>query len=141
MSGSFAALCSRLSERPLLCPGEESEHSESEPGMALGRDLKRRLKAAIAPLIFLSLVGYFSWNVVKGNHGLVAYAQRQELFAQAQADQAKAVAERDAWERRVAGLRSRHIDADTLDERARAMLNLADPSDVIVPYGTQDRLF
>ena len=49
--------------------------------------------------------------------------------------------ERDAWERRVAGLRSRHIDADTLDERARAMLNLADPTDVIVPYAPQDRLF
>jgi cell division protein FtsB len=109
--------------------------------MAFGREVKRRLKAAVAPLIFLSLVGYFGWNVVKGNHGLVAYAQRQELLVKAQADQAKAQAERDAWEQRVSGLRSRHIDADTLDERARAMLNLADPSDIIVPYAPQDRLF
>jgi cell division protein FtsB len=92
-------------------------------------------------VIFLSLVGYFGWNAVQGNRGLVAYAQRQELLAQAQADQAKTQADRDAWERRVAGLRSRHIDADTLDERARAMLNLADPTDVIVPYSPQDRLF
>jgi cell division protein FtsB len=103
--------------------------------------MKRRAKAAIAPLIFLGLAGYFSWNAVQGNRGLVAYAQRQELLAQAQAEQAKAQAEHDAWERRVAGLRSQHINADTLDERARAMLNLADPSDVIVPYATQDRLF
>ena len=95
--------------------------------MQLGREMKRRLKATVAPLIFLSLVGYFSWNAVQGNHGLVAYAQREDLLAQAQADQAKAQAERDAWERRVAGLRARHIDADALDERARAMLNLADP--------------
>jgi cell division protein FtsB len=109
--------------------------------MAFGREVKRRLKAAVAPLIFLSLVGYFGWNVVKGNHGLVVYAQRQELLVKAQADQAKAQAERDAWEQRVSGLRSRHIDADTLDERARAMLNLADPSDIIVPYAPQDRLF
>jgi cell division protein FtsB len=109
--------------------------------MPLGREIKRRAKAAVAPLIFLSLVGYFGWNVVQGNHGLVAYAQRQELLAQAQADQVKALAERDAWERRIAGLRNRHIDADTLDERARAMLNLADPSDIIVPYATPDRLF
>ena len=109
--------------------------------MALGRELKRRSKAVVAPLIFLALVGYFGWNSVQGNHGLVAYAQRQELLAQAQADQAKAQAERDAWERRVAGLRSRHIDADALDERARAMLNLADPSDVVVPYTPKDRLF
>lgn len=109
--------------------------------MPFGREIKRRLKVLVAPLFFLSLVGYFGWNSVKGNHGLVAYAQRQELLAQAQADQAKAQADRDAWERRVAGLRSRHIDADALDERARAMLNLADPSDVIVPYATKDRLF
>jgi cell division protein FtsB len=109
--------------------------------MPLGREIKRRLKAAVAPLIFLSLVGYFGWNAVQGNHGLVAYAQRQELLAQAQADQARAQTERDAWERRVAGLRARHIDADALDERARAMLNLADPSEVIVPYSAQDRQF
>jgi len=109
--------------------------------MAFGREMKRRLKASVAPLIFLSLVGYFGWNAVQGDHGLVAYAERQQLYAQAQAEQAKAEAEREAWERRVAGLRSRHIDADTLDEQARAMLNLADPGDIIVSYGPQDRLF
>jgi cell division protein FtsB len=109
--------------------------------MSFGREAKRRAKAAIAPLVFLTLASYFGWNAVQGNRGLVAYAQRQELLAQANGDQAKAQTERDAWERRVAGLRSRHIDADTLDERARAMLNLADPTEIIVPYATQDRLF
>jgi cell division protein FtsB len=109
--------------------------------MTFGRELKRRLKAAVAPLIFLSVVGYFGWNAMQGHHGLVAYAQRQELLAQAQADQAKAQAEKDAWTRRVAGLRASHLDPDTLDERARAMLNLADPTDVIVPYTAADRLF
>ena len=53
--------------------------------MPLGRDVKRRLKAVVAPLFFLSLVGYFSWNAVQGNRGLVAYAQRQELLAHARA--------------------------------------------------------
>ena len=109
--------------------------------MQLGREVKRRLKAVVAPAIFLSLVAYFSWNAVQGNRGLVAYAQRQDLLAQARADQAKALSEKEAWERRVAGLRARHIDADALDERSRAMLNLADPSDVIVPYANADRLF
>ena len=109
--------------------------------MAFGNEMKRRAKATVAPLIFLSLAGYFSWNAVQGDRGLVAFAQRQELLTQAQADQAKAKTERDAWERRAAGLRPRHIDADTLDERARAMLNLSDPTDIIVPYATKDRLF
>ncbi len=109
--------------------------------MALGRDLNRRAKAAIAPLVFLAITGYFGWSATQGNHGLVAFAQRQELLTQADAEHAVALAERDSWERRVAGLRANHLDPDTLDERARAMLNLADPNDVIVPYTAKDRLF
>ena len=69
--------------------------------MAFGREIKRRAKAAVAPLMFLALVGYFGWNATQGNRGLVAYAQRQELLAQAKGDQARLLAERDAWERRV----------------------------------------
>ncbi len=109
--------------------------------MALGRELKRRAKAAIAPVVFLAITAYFGWSATQGNHGLVAYAQRQELLRQADAEHAAAQAERDSWERRVAGLRANHLDPDTLDERARAMLNLADPNDVIVPSAAKDRLF
>jgi cell division protein FtsB len=109
--------------------------------MAFGREMKRRAKAAVAPLIFLAVVAYFGWNVVQGDHGLRAFAQREAFLAQAQAEQARAQAEKDAWERRVIGLRSRHLDADALDERARAMLNLADPADVVVQYSPSDKLF
>ena len=109
--------------------------------MAFGREWKRRAQGAIAPLIFLAITGYFGWSATQGEHGLVAYAQRQDLLRQVEADKTTAQAEHDAWERRVAGLRANHLDPDTLDERARAMLNLANPNDVIVPYTTKDRLF
>jgi len=109
--------------------------------MAWGRRVKRRLRAAIAPLIFLSLVAYFGWNATHGDRGLMAWTQRQALLKQAQAELAQAQAEREAWERRVSGLRSNHIDPDALDERARAMLNLADPADIVVPYAPKDKLF
>ena len=108
--------------------------------MALA-DWKRRGKAAIAPLLFVAITGYFGWNAVQGEHGLVAYAQRQDLLRQAMAEQDAARAERDAWERRVSGLRASHLDPDTLSERARAMLNLAEPTDVIVQYQQKDKLF
>jgi cell division protein FtsB len=103
--------------------------------MGFARELKRRSKAAIAPAIFLSLVAYFGWNATQGDRGLVAYAKRQEQLKQAQAELDRANAERDRWERRVAALRTDHLDSDMLDERARAMLNLADPRDIVVPYG------
>ena len=92
-------------------------------------------------MIFLSLVGYFSWNATQGDHGLKAAAQRQELLRRAETERAKAETDRDAWERRVAGLRTSRLDPDTLDERSRAMLNLADPTDVVVPYAAKDKLF
>ena len=103
--------------------------------------LKRRLRGVIAPVVFLSLVGYFGWNATQGDHGLKAAAQRQDLLKLARADLTKAEGDRDAWERRVAGLRNNRLDPDTLDERARAMLNLADPADIVVPYGAKEKLF
>ncbi len=109
--------------------------------MAIGRAIKRRLRGAIAPVVFLTLVGYFAWNATHGDHGLIAYAQRQQLLKEAQDDLAQVQAEKTEWERRVAALRSDHLDADMLDERARAMLNLSDPGDIIVPYGDKDRLY
>jgi len=109
--------------------------------MAFGREVKRKLRAAVAPLFFFSLVGYFGWSATQGNHGLVAYAQRQKLLQQAQDDLTKIQAERTDWEHRVAALRTDHLDADMLDERARAMLNLSDPGDLIVPYGDGNKLF
>ena len=108
--------------------------------MAL-RDLRRRSRGAVAPVIFLALVGYFSWNATQGDHGLKAAAQRQDLLRRAELERTRAETDRDAWERRVAGLRTSRLDPDTLDERSRAMLNLAEPTDVVVLYGTRDRLF
>ncbi len=109
--------------------------------MSLSRELKRRGRIMVAPAIFLAITGYFGWNATQGDRGLVAYAQRQDLLHQVLMDQTAARAERDGWETRVAGLRARHLNPDTLDERARAMLNLADPTDVIVKLGPREKLF
>jgi cell division protein FtsB len=109
--------------------------------MAIAASAKRKLRAAVPPLIFIGLTAYFAWNATSGDRGLKAYAARQEMLRMAQADLARDEAERDAWDRRLAGLRNAHLDRDTLDERARAMLNLTDPADIVVPYPAKDRLF
>jgi cell division protein FtsB len=109
--------------------------------MGIGRRVKQAVRAVVAPTLFLSLVGYFGWNATQGDRGLQAYALRQEQLKAVQADLARAEAERDLLERRVAGLHTQRLDPDTLDERARAMLNLADPNDVVVMYGAGKRLF
>ncbi len=108
--------------------------------MQVGRMVRRKLRAVAAPAVFLLLVGYFLWNATQGAHGLHTAGERQQDLAAAQAELAQAKLEAATWERRVGGLRSR-IDGDALDERARAMLNLSDPQDVIVPYAKGKRLF
>ena len=109
--------------------------------MMLGRGLKRAARASAAPLAFCAITAYFAWNATQGAHGLVTYAQRQEQLKQAESDLAAAQAERNHWEVRVSSLRDNNLNLDTLDERARAMLNLAEPNEIIVQYKTKDRLF
>ena len=109
--------------------------------MAFARAIKRRAKAAIAPAVFLALTGYFCWNAAQGDRGLRAAVQQREDLRNAIAEQARADADVATWERRVASLRTSRLDLDALDERARAMLNLSDPADVIVPLTGKQRLF
>lgn len=109
--------------------------------MSLGREIKRRAKAMIAPAAFLLVTGYFGWNATQGDRGLVAKEQRQVLQRQVDNELAAAQKEKTQWETRVAGLRAKHLNPDTLDERARAMLNLSEPNEVIVKLGPQEKLF
>lgn len=109
--------------------------------MTWTRALRRRIRAAIPPLIFLLIAGYFAWNATQGTLGLKAYAQREQDLKTAQLGLAHAQQELTEWERRVAALRASHLDPDLLDERARAMLNLASPEDVIIPFGPRERLY
>ncbi len=103
--------------------------------------LRRQARAMIAPTVFLGLAGYFGWNATQGARGSQAFAVRQEQLRAVEAELLRVTTERDMWERRVAGLRDRRLDPDTLDERARVMLNVADPSDIVMPYGAGKRLF
>jgi cell division protein FtsB len=109
--------------------------------MSIGRSIRRRCKAAIPPIIFLALVAYFLWNATQGDRGLQAAAQRQADVRAAQAELDRAKSDMQVWERRVASLRSARLDQDALDERVRAILNLSDPSDIIVSYGPGEHLF
>lgn len=103
--------------------------------------MKRRGREAVPPLIFLSLIAYFLWQATQGEHGLREYARRLKDLDGATAELVQAQGEQGAWELRVASLRRDRIDPDALGERARAMLNLSRPDDVILLYGNGQKLF
>lgn len=109
--------------------------------MSFARELKRRSRASVPPLVLMAVTGYFAWSATQGDRGLQAYARQLDQLRLAKAELAKVDGDKESWERKVAGLRSTRLDPDSLDERARAMLNLADPTDVVVMYGQGKKLF
>ncbi|MGH7078367.1 MAG: FtsB family cell division protein [Acetobacteraceae bacterium] len=100
-----------------------------------------RARAGVAPLIFLALTGYFVLNALEGPHGLLEYAADGVRLEAAQKTNRAFEAERRQWEIQVAALRTDHLDADMLDERARAMLNLVNPADIVVFYAPGKKLY
>jgi cell division protein FtsB len=109
--------------------------------MALLSIFKRILKGVLVPALFLAVSGYFAWHAVHGERGLMARDKRQGDIVAARAALQQAEAERDAMERRVAGLRGDRLDRDQLEERARSLLNMVGRDEVIVPYGPERRLY
>ncbi len=78
------------------------------------------------------LIGYFAVNAYTGSRGLRARQVIDQRIAALTQKIDEAKAERAHWERRVALLKSDHIDPDMLDERARALLDDADPRDLVL---------
>lgn len=109
--------------------------------MALAREMKSLLFGVIPPLVGLALVAFFAWHTLHGTRGLIALAQIKEEIARARTELARLKAEQARAERRVSSLRPGSLDRDTLDERARVMLNLAAPDEIVIPYGPGRRLY
>ena len=95
---------------------------------------RRRLRTVINTLALYTLaalvIGYFGVNAFTGNHGLRARQDLDQQIAALSAELKVLRTERANWERRVSLLQPESIDADMLDERARALLNYVDPREL-----------
>jgi cell division protein FtsB len=92
--------------------------------------LRTVLNALALYTIAALVIGYFGVNAYTGNHGLRAKQDLDQQIAQLTGELNALKSERATWERRVALLKSESIDPDMLDERARALLDYADPRDL-----------
>ena len=91
-----------------------------------------RFKALIFPLLACFAGGYFGYHLQKGDHGLGARTdleRRKDVLAGELAGLREV---KQRLERDVALLRPESLDPDMLDERARAILNLAHSDDLIM---------
>jgi cell division protein FtsB len=98
--------------------------------MVTRRRLRTVVNALALYIIAALLIGYFGINAYTGNHGLRARQDLDQQISQLTNELAELRAERVIWERRVSLLQPESIDADMLDERARALLNYVDPREL-----------
>ncbi|HEY8276121.1 MAG TPA: septum formation initiator family protein [Methyloceanibacter sp.] len=91
-----------------------------------------RIQAILFPLFACALGGYFFYHLEIGDHGLKARASLEQRKEALQGELAGLKEVRERIERDVALLRPESLDPDMLDERARAILNLARPDDVVM---------
>ena len=93
-----------------------------------------RIRSFLAALslyvLAAAFIGYFGVNAYTGNHGIRAKQTLDQRIADLTHELEATRAERERWEHRVSLLRSDRIDPDMLDERARQLLDFADPRDV-----------
>jgi cell division protein FtsB len=109
--------------------------------MGLLSDLRRGARHAVMPVLLGALLAYFGWHAIQGAHGFRTLQAREATLDAARAELAASRARREAAERRVAALRGERLDRDTLDERARAMLNLVGRDEIVVLYPPGGRLY
>jgi cell division protein FtsB len=91
-----------------------------------------RFTAFIFPLLACGAAGYFGYHLQIGDHGLKARADLERRKEVLEGELAGLTEVKNRLERDVALLRPENLDPDMLDERARAILNLAHPDDLII---------
>ncbi len=101
--------------------------------------LRRQIRRTIGPTLAASLALYFAYHAVQGERGLLAWREVSQRVELARVTLAETAAERSALAHRVGLLRPERPDRDMVDERARLMLNLGGPDEIVVPLDSPAR--
>ncbi len=84
------------------------------------------------PVLGALLAVYFSYHLVQGEHGLIAYRQLKTQVAMSQAEFDVLREEKSRLARRVRLLRPDSLDPDLLGEQARRMLGFVHPDELVI---------
>lgn len=86
----------------------------------------------MVPILGALFVCYFIAHSFQGDRGIIAWMHLQKEVAEAERTLTETRSVRVAMEKRIALLRSAHLDPDMLDERARIMTGLVRPDEIIL---------
>ena len=100
------------------------------------RDVRRRVRHMIGPIITALLVAYFGFHAVTGERSMLSWWRLGQQIENAHITLASVRTERERLEHRVSLMRPEHLDPDLLDERARWTLNLLHPDEFLILEAT-----
>ena len=100
--------------------------------MIVLREMRRRARVLVAPVLGLALTGYFVYHVVEGDRGLRAWLRVTDELRRAKENLASVEADRAALDHRVSHLRRDHVDPDLLDTQVRKTLDVAAPDEIVI---------
>lgn len=93
---------------------------------------RSRFTFFVFPLLLVAVAVYFAWQSGRGDYGEEAREALRDERGRLEVQLAALVAEREHLQDRVKRLRVDALDADLLDERARAQLNMAHANEVVI---------
>ena len=96
------------------------------------REINLRARYIIGPLLGALALVYFGYHLVQGDRGLITWVQRTQQIETAQAEIASLKTQHAQLTHRAALMRPESLDLDLLDERARVVLNLVRPDEVVI---------
>ena len=100
--------------------------------MSIFSTLRLRIKSFYGPLMGVSAFLYFTYHILHGERGLIAWWQINNQIKAAKIKLIELRNSREKIERRVKLMHPETLDPDILEERARIMLNYGYPNDIVI---------
>ncbi len=99
--------------------------------MSFIREIRKRARYVIGPVLGIFTVTYFSFHAVQGDRGFMSWLKLSKNLEIAKISLKEITKERIELEKRVSLLHPESLDPDMLEERARIMLNYGHIDDIV----------
>jgi cell division protein FtsB len=100
--------------------------------MVVLREMRRRARLLVGPVLAIAVSGYFAYNLVEGDRGMLGWFRLTQDLRLAKSNLTSVQEQRTALDRKVANMRPDHVDPDLLDQEVRSRLDLAAPNEIVV---------
>jgi len=95
------------------------------------RNLRLSFRKTYKPLLFLSLVVYFSYHIFQGRHGLLAWGQLSKELQERQNYLMK-LKDQQAYLQHKVDLMGNHLCLDLLEEETKKKLGMVHKNEIVV---------